>query len=255
MSDTETTVNDELKEADAALPTEPEKAPKVVKQPVPCACSRFLLADERELKEDEEPPLFDTECKSTTMSTFAQGHDARLVSFLVQGEFDGLTALEDRGGVRLRYDSAAHAAGSISEALAGKADAAIIRLHAAQKIKEGKLAARVAVREAKAAEKLQAKQVREANAAAAKAAKEADKPVKSAAPKKVAAKVVDGSQEGGDGPADGFIKIKVGRGEYDAIASEVDNGEGGTKTVYTYRNLQGEEETRDADTVRVLLTK
>lgn len=259
MSDTETVVNPELAEAAAALPDatpatddKAEKAPKVVKQPEPCACSRFLLADEKDLKEGEQPPLFNTDCKSTTMRVFAQGHDARLVSFLVQGEADGLTTLENRNGVHVRYDSAAHAASSISEALGAKAAAASERLKAAAGEKAEREAARTATREAKAAERAAAKEVRAKEAAARKAAK----PAKAAAPREVAAKVVKGSEEGGNtAPAEGFVKIKVGRGEYDAIESDADDGQGGTKKVFTFRNLRGEEETRDADTVRVLVSK
>lgn len=245
MSDTTTETEAPVvaTEAPAEKPAKQKAAPK------PCFCSRFLLVDE---SDGDNPAEFDTDCSATTMRSFAQGHDARLVSFLVQGEFDGLKVHENRDGVRYQYDGAAHAVGTISQALADKADAAISRLRVAADAKKAREAERTATRDAKAAEAKKAKETKDAEKAAAKAAKEAEKankPAKATAPREVGATVVEGSQEGGNG---GFTKIKVGRGEYDAVASEVDNGEGGTKTVYTYRNLQGVEETRDADLVRVL---
>ena len=248
MTDTDTTP------ADAEAVTAPaEKAPKVVKQPEPCACSRFLLADVAGASEGEEPALFDTECSSTTLRVFAQGHDARLVSFLVSGEIDGLQARENRNGVVYTYDNAAHAAGSISGALGAKAEAAVARLKAAQQLKDERKAKQDDARTLKAAEKAAKKEAADQAKAEKKAAAEAEKAAKAAAPREVGAKVVPGSQEGDAVTGDpSLIKIKVGRGEYDAVVSEVDNGDGGTKQVVTYRNLRGEEETRDLDLVRVL---
>lgn len=256
MSDTEAPVAESTEATVAAntLAEEPAKAEKVKAKPLPCACSRFLLADEKDVKEGEEVPLFDTECSAKTMRTFAQGHDARLVSFLVNGEVDGLSVRENRGGVVYMYDNAAHAASSISEALGGKAEAAIARLKAAQAVKDERVAKQDEARAAKAAEKLAAKQTKDAEKATKAAAAAEAKAAKAAAPREVAAKVVDGSQEG-DAPTEGLIRIKVGRGEYEASVSEVDNGEGGTKQVVTYLNLRGEEETRDLDLVRVLVSK
>jgi hypothetical protein len=212
MSDTTT----ETEAPVVATEAPAEKPAKQKAAPKPCFCSRFLLVDE---SDGDNPAEFDTDCSATTMRSF---------------------------------DGAAHAVGTISQALADKADAAISRLRVAADAKKAREAERTATRDAKAAEAKKAKETKDAEKAAAKAAKEAEKankPAKSAAPREVGATVVEGSQEGGNG---GFTKIKVGRGEYDAVASEVDNGEGGTKTVYTYRNLQGVEETRDADLVRVL---
>jgi hypothetical protein len=247
MSDTtEIAPVDESPEATAAAETaKQEKAPKVIKQPEACACSRFLLQDDKDVAEGESGPLFDTECTATTMRVFAQGHDARLVSFLVNGEHDGLTVLENRNGVHLRYDGATHAANSISQALGAKAEAAIARLRAAQAVKDERQAKIAEGREAKAAEKAAKKVAADQAKAEKKAAAEAAKAAKAAAPKAVAGNVVPGSQTG-DVP-EGFVRIKVGRGEYDAIQSEVDG-----KQVVTYRNLRGEEETRDLDLVRVL---
>lgn len=60
-----------------------------------------------------------TGCKASTTRLFAQGHDAKLVSFLVAAEMDGLEiALVDQGSSWARAEDAAR---TISDALAVKA--------------------------------------------------------------------------------------------------------------------------------------
>lgn len=236
--------NAELAEAQAAQPEQaqaekPAKTEKAVKQPVPCACRSFEVVDES----GNEPSAFTTECESTTLRTFAQGHDARLVSFLVQGEFDGLKVYRTIDGVRYLYEGAAHAAGSVSQPLANKADAALVRLNDAKKVRDEREAKRTEAREAKAAEKAQAKAAREAEKASKAAEKAAAKP-QTTGPREVGATVVPGSQEG-QAVSNGQVTIKIGRHEY--VGSLSEDG----KTV-SYLNAQGEEQTRETESVRIL---
>lgn len=226
----------------------PAKAPKVKPEPSLCACSQFEVGETDEVNE-EDRTVFTTECDRKTLSTFAQGHDAKLVSFLVQAEFDKQNIWQSRDGVLVSYSGAAHALSSISEKLAEKADAALSRMTGADEVKKAKIADRNQAREAKAAEKAQAKQARE-EAAAAKKAEKATK-----GPKDVPVKVVEGSEEGDEAvagtippaPVDGeqSVTIKVGRWEYLATLS----ADGDT---VTFTNNSGELQTRKTDEVRIL---
>lgn len=252
MSDTAAEiVNTVEAEAAATVDAKPVKEPKAPKLPHRCACGSFQVGTE----EAGERSIETTECNGTTFRDFTQGHDARLVSFLVEAEFDQQTIWRQldsaTGSDLLVYEGAAHAAGSISQALHDKAVKALANRTARADTKRANEQARSKAKQDRDAAKTQAK----AEAADAKAKAKTEK-LAANPPKTVAAKVVEGSQEGNavtPAPArDGLIKIKVGKGEYDAEVSEVDNGEGGTKKVVTYRNLRGEEETRDLDLVRVL---
>lgn len=220
-----------------------EKPAKAKVEPHDCLCSTFLLLDPNE--PDAE---FDTGCSQTTLRTFAQGHDARLVSFLVAGHFDGYTiAQRQADGTQVAFDGPGHAAATASEALGVKADKATANAQAKVDAK----AQRDAAKEAKKAEREAEKAKRTAEKEAAKEAKKAEaKP-----PREVGAKVRQESVVD-DGPVvdpqvgDRLI-VKVGRGEYEA---DVVAGEGDLegKPAVNYLNIRGEEETRDLELVRVL---
>lgn len=229
---------------EAPVETKPEKPVKEKAQPHPCLCASFLLFDPK-----DEATKFDTECTATTMRVFAQGHDARLVSFLVSGHFDGYSIAQDQlpgKGGRLVFDNPGHAAASVSDALGEKADKAVANEQAKRDAKGKKDADRQAAKEAKAKEKADAKAVKDAAKAAAKAE---IKP-----PRDVPAKVVPGSvvDSGPIVPALGDkLIVKVGRGEYEADV-EAGTDELAGKLVVRYINLKGDEEVRDVELTRVL---
>ncbi len=76
-------------EAGAVEQTKPARTPKVKPEPHRCLCASFELANLATLGKGADEERFATGCQATTASTFAQGHDARLVSFLVSGHLDG----------------------------------------------------------------------------------------------------------------------------------------------------------------------
>lgn len=214
-----------------AAPTE-GKPTKVAKQPRPCYCQSFELVDP-----EDTDTTFTTGCEQTTLSTFAQGHDARLVSFLVDGYLDKYQIHGLSGGKTVLYATPAEAAATASDALRDKAE----------KATANKVAKRNAVQERKdAREALKAKKAEEKEAA--KAAKQAEKDAKANAPKATGAEVVSGSATGDVAPlAEGQVRIKVGRWEY--VATQ--NADGGV----TFTNGKGEVETREqGDGYQVLET-
>jgi sRNA-binding protein len=159
---------------------------------------------------------------------FAQGHDARLVSFLVDGHKDGYAIQRTVNGSVTRHDTPADAVASISDALRDKAAKATQNA-----------ADRQAVKAAKAAEREKAKAERDAAKEKAKAEKAAAKEAeKAAGPKATGAEVVAGSATGDVAPlAEGEVKIKVGRWEYNATRL----ADGGV----SFTNGKGEVETRE----------
>lgn len=190
-----------------------------------CLCSTYELVDRK-----DPDTVFSTGCNQTTKSTFAQGHDARLVSFLVEGHMDGYQIRQLVGGRYVVRDTPADAAGIASDKLRAKAEAATQNAADRQAVKTEKAAVRQAARDAKAKEKAE----KEAAAAAKKAEAAA---AKTANPKAVGAEVVAGSAEGDQTPLDeGQIKIKVGRWEYNATIDDEGNatyvdGAGATQIV------------------------
>lgn len=221
-----------------AVATEAEpKAQKVVKQPHACYCSKFEVGDYSDGKEDE---VFTTGCVQTTQGTFAQGHDARLVSFLVDGHFDGYTIrLVEHGAATRTFSNPGEAARTASEALGDKAAKATINRQAKEEAKKKRLADR----ESAKAEKLAAKKKAAADKAAAKEKAAAEKASK---PKTTGAEVVAGSAEGDGLPVtDGMTTIKVGRWEYRAQIDE-ETGEA------TYVDGKGEQVTVERDGYRLL---
>lgn len=201
MSDTQVT-EPEVETAEAAPEAKPEK-PAKVDPTKPCYCSFWEVYD----PQDEES-VFTTGCAQTTKRQFAQGHDARLVSFLVDGHFDGYAIRFVKDATSTGYDGPVSAAATASAALKDKAEKAVANRKTKQDAKEAKAAEREAAKKAKAEEK--------AKLAEAKAA---EKAAKAAAPKDDKARVVEGSQEG-DRPVEGArtdARIKVGRYTYENV--------------------------------------
>jgi hypothetical protein len=141
---------------------------------VACACRSFEFGSYD--PDTEQDDTYTTECAQTTTRVFAQGHDAKLVGFLVRAELAGEEISLIDGGMRTSF-GAVTAARAISEALAAKAQA-----------------------------QLDAAKARLAKAAAREASKTARKSAKAAAPK----------PEAKPEPTTRDAKIKVGRWTYDA---------------------------------------
>jgi hypothetical protein len=181
-----------------------DKPAKTKAEPHPCLCGFFEVGVFDSEKAEAEQEIFSTGCEATTLRTFAQGHDARLVSFLVDGYFDGYALRFVKDGVGVSFATPADAALKGSEALAEKARKATDNRQAKNDAKGAKQAEREAAKAERDAAKAKAKEEK----AAAKEAAKADKPQ---------AEVAAGSSEG-DLPelAEGQARIKVGRWEYTA---------------------------------------
>jgi hypothetical protein len=245
MSDTTDTVEvvepgtteEQVEVVEAMEATEPKVEKNVSK---PCFCSYFEVGNFDPDVKDEDAEIFTTGCAQSTKRTFAQGHDARLVSFLVDGFFDGYDLRLVEGGVSISFADPAGAAARASDALAVKAEKATAvrraKMDAAAERKNEREAKKAATAEAKATVKAE----REAAAAKAKAEKEAAKA------SKPQAEVVAGSQEG-DVPElpEGEVRIKVGRWEYNAVL-DADTG------AATFTDGKGDEQTVERDGYRLL---
>lgn len=235
MSDTATetvepgTTEEQAAKVEEMTPADkPEKAPKA--DPAkPCLCSEFEVIDP---KDETGESTFTTGCNLTTKRMFGQGHDARLVSFLVESYLDGYQIRHIKNGVASTYATPADAAALASDKLRDKAAAATANGEAKIKAKKAKADEREAAKAAKAEAKKAAEQAKKDKAEKA-----------AAAPKDVPAKVVEGSQEG-DGPA-GMVRIKVGRREYDATV----DGQG---TARFLDEKSGEEVAIERDGYRLL---
>lgn len=81
-----------------------------------CTCSTFEFGQYGPDGSAESFTTTGTDCTQMTHRAFAQGHDAKLVGFLVRAEMNGL---EIRKGVQI-FSGAVQAAQTISEALAAK---------------------------------------------------------------------------------------------------------------------------------------
>ncbi len=230
MSDTETVPDvQEQSVADPegtneTAPAEQPKAPKIDPTHA-CLCSTYELVDRK-----DADTVFNTGCTQTTKSVFAQGHDARLVSFLVEGFMDGYGIRQLIEGKYVQHATPADAAGVASAKLRAKAEAATQNATDRQSVKDAKNQEREEAKAKKAAEKAE----RDAKKAEEKAAKAAEK---ANAPKAVGAEVVAGTSEGDQTAlAEGQTKIKVGRWEYNATIDDAGNatyldGAGATQTV------------------------
>lgn len=224
------TTEEQAAEVEAMTPAEakPEKAPKV--DPTkPCFCSFFEVTD---TKDESGDSTFTTGCEQTTKRQFAQGHDARLVSFLVDYWLDDYSIRMIKDGVAQSFATPADAAALASDKLRDKAAAATENGVAKIKAKKAKADEREAAKAEKAKVKEAAAQAKKEKADAA-----------ASAPKDVPVTVVEGSQEG-DGPA-GVVRIKVGRKEYDATV----DGEG---TARFLDEKTGEEQVIERDGYRLL---
>lgn len=152
----------------------------------------------------EQDDTYTTECTQSTHNTFAQGHDAKLVGFLVRAELGGDEISLTDGGVRIGLSGAVGAARKVSDALAAKTQA---QLDAAK------------ARLAKKASAAAAKQAKRSGTKAAKA--EAPAPVK---------------------PTSREARIKVGRWTYDAVIDAMGQATystklGGTKTTTVFQEV------------------
>lgn len=232
MSDTETVepgTTEEQAQAVAAMEPAKEKAVRV--DPTkPCLCSYFEVSDPADETGDS---TFTTGCEQTTKRTFAQGHDARLVSFLVDYKLDGYEISFIKDGVKQGFNTPADAAALGSEAL---------QVKAAKAYENG--LAKIAAKKAKADDRETIKAAKAAEKAAKKEAAEKLKAEKAAAPKDDKVKVVEGSQEGDAPVAARASKIKVGRYEFDA---EID-AEGAA----TFTDRGGNVQTIERDGYRLL---
>lgn len=191
--------------------TKPAPAPVVAH---PCYCGTFELVGKLESGDLNEDEIFTTGCQLTTKSTFGQGHDAKLVSFLVDGHFDGYVIRQIHNGVSQLFQTPADAAKTASEALHNKAVRATENRQAKVAEKDNKAAERQAAKDAKAKEKAEAAAKKAQEKAAAAEAKKNTPHVE----------VVAGSAEGDGAPlAEGQTKIKVGRWEYNAVIDDEGN--------------------------------
>lgn len=116
-----------------------------------CICSSFAFGTYGPDGSAESFEDYTTDCRQSTSRVFAQGHDAKLVGFMVRAELAGEEISRTEGGVRVTFAGAVAAAGRISEALAFKAqaqlDAARARL-AKKELAEARKAARKSAKKA-----------------------------------------------------------------------------------------------------------
>jgi hypothetical protein len=196
--------------------------------------ARFCLCCYYEVVGETEEEVFATGCESETKSTFAQGHDARLVSFLVDSHFDGYKIRMVRDGQVTRFPNPEAAAVIASAALGEKARKATDNRAARNQAQKDKAAERDRIKAEKKAEK---------EAAAEKA--KAEKAAKANEPKATGAEVAAGSQAG-DLPElpEGHARIKVGRHEYVAAIDAEGNA--------TYTDGKNHEQTVNRDGYRLL---
>ncbi|MCX4612122.1 hypothetical protein [Streptomyces mirabilis] len=172
----------------------------------PCECSRYSVlvnvreADNGDLTWDEE---LTTGCEAGARKQFAQGHDAKLKSFLIRAGAAGHEVCRDDGGVVVSGDAATHA----QQYTFGHMVAAGIE--------------RAEAKAAKKAERLAAKE---------KAHKEALTRYAARQTRKIQAKLAKQAAE----PK--TVKAKVGRWMYEGTTSQ-----GGS--LFTYRDAKGNEKT------------
>ncbi len=210
---------------DTTAPEAPEQKPAPAKaQPQACICSRFEIGTDG-VRET-------TNCTQESIRGFAQGHDAKLASFLVTAHVENQEIRENTPtGVRV-HATPSDAMADISASLQTKVERMTANATAKRDARLDREAKRA---EAKAAREAEAKRKKDE-----KAAKKAEaKP-----PREVGAQVAEGSAEG-DLPASPFATIKVGRYEFEA---DIDPE---TK-VATYRDQDGAEQTREEGAYRLL---
>ncbi len=200
-----------------------EKPAKTVPAPRPCICSTFEIGSDG-VRET-------TGCTQESVRGFAQGHDAKLASFLV-------TAFAERQEIRENTPEGTKVHPTPSAAVADISAALQTKVERMTENAVSKRAARLAREAARA----QAKAEREAEAKRKKDEREAKK-AEAKPPREVGAKVTEGTVVN-DGPSR-FSTIKVGRHEYEADINP------DTK-VATYRDQDGVEQTREEGAYRLL---
>lgn len=119
----------------------------------PCLCSTYEFGT-TETDPNTGEPFFEgytTGCRQTTTKIFAQGHDAKLVGYLVRAELAGEEINHNSGGVTHTWGKAVAAALWTSEALALKAQAQLDATRARLAKKAATEAKKAARKSAKAA--------------------------------------------------------------------------------------------------------
>jgi hypothetical protein len=115
-----------------------------------CECSNWEFGSYGPSGSAESFQSTGTGCQAMTHRVFAQGHDAKLVGFMVRADTDGLEISKTTGGVKHTFPGAVDAAASISQALAMKAEVQLVAQNRrAAKKTVGKLAGKVAKDETK----------------------------------------------------------------------------------------------------------
>lgn len=127
----------------------------------PCYCGKFEFGQTIEVDGQPDFDGYTTECKAHTYNIFAQGHDAKLVGFMVRAELAGEEITLTEGGVTTTFGGAVGAAARISDRLALKAQAMLDAAKARVAKKAAREAGRVAKQSAKAA-KVEEPRTREA---------------------------------------------------------------------------------------------
>lgn len=215
---TTTTETQTAEQPTEAKPTKTKKAGKLV----PCFCRTFEVGEDIETNGQPDVTIETTGCDRMTNRTFAQGHDAKLVSFLVRAELDGKDIRYGRDTGLVTTTDAVAACRLVSQELAHKAKVAL----ANGKDKDAKKAERAAAKQAKGAERAAALQAK----LDAKKAKDEAKAAEQAA--------TEPTQAPDTGIPQAKTQAKVGRWEYSGTA----NADGS----FTYINGGGQPKTIEA---------
>lgn len=118
----------------------------------PCNCRSWDFGNYGPDGSAESFESYGTDCRQSTTRVFAQGHDAKLVGFMVRAELGGEEIALVDGGIRTTFPGAVAAAASISDALAVKAQAQLDAAKARLTKKAATEARKAARKSAKAAE-------------------------------------------------------------------------------------------------------
>lgn len=121
-----------------------------------CLCQSFSFGSYGPDGSAESFTDYTTDCTQTTTRTFAQGHDAKLVGYLVRAEMAGEEIATVEGGLRITFGDAIKAAKSISDALAAKTEAQLDAARARLAKKAEMEASKKAKRSARKADKAEA---------------------------------------------------------------------------------------------------
>lgn len=217
---TEQATTPEPQPATEAKPAKSKKAGKLT----PCFCRTFEVGVDTGTDENPDITIETTGCDRMTNRTFAQGHDAKLVSFLVAAELDGKDIRYGRDSGMVTTTDAVGAAKLVSQELAHKAKVAL---------------ANGQNRHAKRAERAAAKQVKGAERAAALQAKLDAKAKAAMGPEQAAVKDASGDEATVTNIPEAKVAGKVGRWEYKGMV-----GDDGS---FTFMNGGGQEQTVPAD--------